>query len=236
MRVLPRDDFQVSELAAGADPVDMAGSERFILILGEPPGGRLDLRRIGGFKIRYPGSLIVLLVDECPAEQRWAAEKLGVAGVLLKSISSDTFVASLRLVALGENVFSAPRGFAGAGALPDAPRCPGAIGSEDRLVAGDLHIGTAAGDPPGSGPPGLPAVALTDLEINILACLAAGQPNGVISRRFKLTKGAVEASLAAILAKTNAVNRSQAVQWALHDMDCRELALRIRAATPLSHG
>ena len=223
MRVLPRDDFRACELVAGADSAEMAGSERFIVIVGEPPGGGLDLRFISDFRTRYPGSLIVLLVDACSTEQRWAAEKLGVAGVLLKSISSDAFVASLRLIALGENVFSAPRAFATALALP-----AGRSASSGTEAEADI------GAP--SERPGPPPVALTAMEMEILACLAAGEPNRAISRRFRLTKEAVEASLEAILTKTKAINRSQAVLWALNDMDSSELALRIRAATPLSHG
>lgn len=222
MRVLARDDIRAFDLVRGGDPVAMAGSERFIVIVGEPSGGGLDLPFIERFKARYPQSLVVLLADECPADQRWAAEKLGVSGVLLKSISSDTFVASLRLVALGENVFSAPRALATL--VPpldqDARPSPGADAPDD--ASPDL--------------PPLPPVALTAMEIKILACLAAGEPDGVIARRFRLTKGAVEASLAAILAKTKASNRAQAALWALHDMDSSDLALRIRAVTPTPKG
>lgn len=239
MRVLARDDVRAFELARGADPAELAGSERFIMIVGELPGGGLDLPFIGSVKARYPQSLVVLLVDECPADQRWAAEKLGVAGVLLKSISSDTFVASLRLVALGENVFSAPRGWA----APLAP--PGDQGASCRPIAGpsdeEAPVGglIVKGDASGRPEPVLarsPPVALTEMEIKILACLVTGEPSGTIARRFRMTKGAVEASLESILTKTKATSRAQAVLWALHDMDSSELALRIRAATPLPHG
>lgn len=220
MRVLARDDVRAFDLARGGDPVEMAGSDRFIVIVGEPPGGALDLPFIERFKARYPQSLVVLLVDECPADRRWEAEKLGVAGVLLKSISSDTFVASLRLVALGENVFSAPRALATPTPPlhPEAHPLPGGADAPDANRPSDL--------------PRSPPVAFTAIEIKILACLAAGEPDGAIARRFRLTKGAVEASLEAILAKTKASNRAQAALWALHDMDSSELALRIRAVTP----
>ncbi len=225
MRVLARDDIRAFDLVRGGDPVAIAGSERFIVIVGEPPGGGLDLPFIERFKARYPQSLVVLLADECPADRRWAAEKLGVSGVLLKSISSDTFVASLRLVALGENVFSAPRALATLAPPLDQDARPS--------PADDPMASEANGSP---DLPRSPPVAFTAMEIKILACMAAGEPDGVIARRFRLTKGAVEASLAAILAKTKASNRAQAALWALHDMDSSELALRIRAATPTPKG
>lgn len=212
--VLARDKVRAFEFPTGGDPAALAGSERFIVISGQLPGGGLNLPFITSVKARHPQSLVVLLVDECPIDRRRAAEKLGVAGVLLKSISSDTFVASLRLVALGENVFSAPRTGAEAPSPfldQDAFRHAGASADVDR--------------------PRMPLVALTEIEVKILACLAAGEPNGVIARRFGLTKGAMKAGLAVILMKTKATSRSQAALWALHDMDCSELALRIRAAT-----
>ena len=81
---------------------------RFILLIAGQLDRASDMSFVGEIKQHYANCMIVVLLDCCSDERRWQVERLDVAGVLLKSISSEALVASLKLIGLGEYVFGIP--------------------------------------------------------------------------------------------------------------------------------
>jgi DNA-binding NarL/FixJ family response regulator len=56
---------------------------------------------------------------------------------------------------------------------------------------------------------------LTERECDVLRCIARGESNKEIARRFKLTEGTVKGYVSAVLAKLNVADRTQAALYAV---------------------
>jgi DNA-binding NarL/FixJ family response regulator len=56
---------------------------------------------------------------------------------------------------------------------------------------------------------------LTERECDVLRCIARGESNKEIARRFKLTEGTVKGYVSAVLAKLNVADRTQAALFAV---------------------
>lgn len=192
---------------------------QFVLILDKSDSRGFDAPFVQDMKRRFPRSQIVLLLETCSQEQRWQAAQIGVAGVLLKTISSDILVASLKLVSLGEHVFSVPNvaDYAGSSLLLETHDPIELTVSPPALIAqrslAEDHVSSA-----------LPSEAvasrlarrgdLSEREKEILVCLVAGHSNKVIARQCRITEATVKVHLKAILRKTEVTNRTQAAVWA----------------------
>ena len=137
----------------------------------------------------FPNSKIALFVDGADMEYAMQSLEFGVDGVLEKDISCEQVAAALKMIALGQRV------------VPS------------RLVESlaTLHFGYASGDWEASSA----SAKLSDREIEILKCLAAGEANKVISRRLNITEATVKVHIKAILRKLHVVNRTQAAIWAV---------------------
>ena len=191
----------------------------FVLIVDKSDSRGFDAAFVQEMRRRFPCSQIVLLLETCSQEQRWQAAQLGVAGVLLKTISSEVLVASLKLVALGEHVFSVPN-------VADHPvsLMVAADPIELGVVAPALLARTDVVEGQPDGPPRLAGEVaedklsrrgdLSEREKEILSCLMAGHSNKVIARRCQITEATVKVHLKAILRKTEVANRTQAAVWA----------------------
>ena len=188
------------------------------------------------FKKRYPGSFVVLLLEDRQHEQRWQVERLGIAGVLLQSISSEVFIASLKLVALGEHVFSVPISIdtdERSTVLVERPE--GSSGQIVMLPAREDEISPAPHDESTSlkmlarQPKLTRRSELSERELQFLSCLVAGNSNKVTARMCNITESTVKVHLKAILRKTEVVNRTQAAVWALNNMDFNGFASDMHA-------
>jgi two-component system, NarL family, nitrate/nitrite response regulator NarL len=216
-------------LASTADIDELKSSKlktdgKFILLVGEQLDRTFDRSSIIELKERYPQSLIVLLLDSCPAGRRWEVERLGVAAVLLKSISGEALVACLRLVELGEYVFGVPIAF-DASDMPSGPVerldkpnhqvsiLPECQSEPIRYRPDDTFLDQNRDDSRRGR-----RSKLSERELEILACLVSGSSNKLIARRCNITEATVKVHLKTILRKVDVGNRTQAAVWAINNI------------------
>lgn len=217
--MLVTEHYKVHKMSPDLIATKFRPDASFMLVLDKSDSRGFDAAFVQDMRRRFPRSQIVLLLETCSQEQRWQAAQLGVAGVLLKTISSEVLVASLKLVALGEHVFSVPNVVDQAVSLIVTSGGPIEVGASPVLMARtDLIDGR-----PDASPQLLGEVAgdklsrrgdLSEREKEILGCLVAGHSNKVIARRCQITEATVKVHLKAILRKTEVANRTQAAVWA----------------------
>jgi two-component system nitrate/nitrite response regulator NarL len=148
---------------------------------GEFPGLIERIRR------RRPRSKFVVLNDDASPAAVTDAAIWGVDGYLSKDISAAAFVMSLKLIALGQQVFP-PHATAG----PARPH-PG-----DRPQRGDHDM-----------------AALSARELEVLSALVRGSSNKAIARELSISATTVKVHLQALLRKIRQSNRTQAAVWAI---------------------
>jgi DNA-binding CsgD family transcriptional regulator len=85
-------------------------------------------------------------------------------------------------------------------------------GSEATRLADGAHD-----DDAGAAHPGRPAVELTEREADVFELMVTGASNPVIADKLVITEGTVKTHVKHILRKYGAVNRAQAIAWALKD-------------------
>jgi two-component system, NarL family, nitrate/nitrite response regulator NarL len=196
---------------------------KFILLVGEQPDRILDRASIVELKELYPQSLIVLLLDSCPAERRRDVERLSVAGVVLKSISSEALIACLKLVELGEYVFGVPTATdandmpSGLAERLEMPNDQVSILPECRSDSIKLRLDDTLLEQTPDDSRLVKRRKLSERELEILACLASGSSNKLIARRCNITEATVKVHLKAILRKAEVSNRTQAAVWAINN-------------------
>lgn len=138
----------------------------------------------------FPASRVVVLSDRFDIDVMVECFRAGCYAFIIKNISSLSLVASLRLVAMGEKVMPSSL----VEALPDkTPLPPRTDGSNQSFEAAGLSM----------------------REVQILACLVAGQSNKVISRQLGISEATVKVHVKAILRKVGVQNRTQAAIWAM---------------------
>ncbi|REF36899.1 response regulator [Thermasporomyces composti] len=117
-------------------------------------------------------------------EYVYAALRAGAAGFLLKSVEAPRLIEAVRLVAAGDGVLA-----------------PGV--TRRLLSAFAAQAGT-----PERRPPDLDA--LTDRELDVLACLGEGLSNQEIARRLFISEATVKTHVSRVLAKLDLRSRVQA--------------------------
>lgn len=123
------------------------------------------------------------------------ALRAGVKAFLLKDLSADALIQSLRLVEMGEIVF---------------PTELAAL-----LTSGSVKF-SERGNPVAKQA----AASITDRELDILRCLIRGEPNKVIAVQFKLSENTIKDLMRILFKKTGTGNRTEAAIWALdHGLD-----------------
>lgn len=133
-----------------------------------------------------PDVAIMILADTFDFEGLVNAFRSGVSGYVIKDISPEPFVESLRLVALGEKVMPSEMAvFLGARSYP--------VGWSTQLAN----------------------VNLSDREIQVLQMLILGAANKVIGRRLGICEATVKVHVKAALRKLHVSNRTQAAIWAV---------------------
>jgi two-component system nitrate/nitrite response regulator NarL len=140
--------------------------------------------QVGALRQRFPEARLVLLSKIFAFSEMVAAFRAGACGYIVKEISYEPLVASLRLVAMGEKVM--PSDLANALRSHDAT----AHHEEDRVI--------------------LQRANLSQRETEVLGCLIMGWPNKTISRRLCISAPTVALHIKTILRKVDVCNRTQA--------------------------
>jgi two-component system nitrate/nitrite response regulator NarL len=144
-------------------------------------------------KSRYPDVKMVMLTDALDGPQLSASLAAGVDGYLMKEISTEALLQSLRLVMVGEKVFPSDLVTLlvnGSSALPKSGKRTVSDAVKDR--------------------------GLSDRELQILQCLAQGDSNKTIANRLDITEATVKVHVKSLLRKIRANNRTQAAIWAVN--------------------
>lgn len=132
---------------------------------------------------------LVLLAERYVFEDVAEAFQVGVDAVIVKEISCEPLVESIRLVALGEKVFPSQLANNLTTCMPT-------------VDVGDWRASAAS-------------VGLSDREIEILESIMAGMANKVIARQYDICEATVKVHVKAILRKLDVDNRTQAATWAV---------------------
>jgi two-component system, NarL family, nitrate/nitrite response regulator NarL len=167
-------------LACDAD-IDLIVFDVDERMAGEFPGIIERIRR------RRPHSKFVVLNDDASPVAVTNAAIWGVDGYLSKDISAAAFVMSLKLIALGQQVFP-----------PHATTVLTRPLPADRPQRGDLDM-----------------AALSARELEVLSALVRGRSNKAIARELSISATTVKVHLQALLRKIRQTNRTQAAVWAI---------------------
>lgn len=138
---------------------------------------------------RFASAKIVILTAELSTPKLVEVLSCGVDGYLLKDMSADALIQSLDLVLLGEKVFPTYLAHLLIDERSDENR-------RDYVVS--LN-------------------GLSERELQILQCLANGDPNKVIANRLSITEATVKVHIKGVLKKIPASNRTQAAVWAIEN-------------------
>lgn len=148
----------------------------------------LGLAVLGEVKSAQPDARLVVLAEHAELSHLVDAFGAGADGYLLKSISTDALVESLRLVALGEKVFP--------GIVTNYLSMLGASnGTSDRVRVGEIP--------------------LSQRELDIIRHLADGHSNKTIANELSITEATVKVHLKTVLRKVGVANRTQVAIWAV---------------------
>jgi two-component system, NarL family, nitrate/nitrite response regulator NarL len=190
-RILTSEEFVVCSSGADLDDLsvaDPAEADPHIIIVDDAPASR-TVESCRELSERYPNTRVVLLAENFEFEEVALAFGCGVDGYIVKEISCEPLIESLRLVALGEKV------------LP----------SQLARSLGAVSVGTVAED----WHENVSAAGLSTREVEILWCLTLGMANKVASRRLSISEATVKVHVKAILRKLRVANRTQAAIWAV---------------------
>lgn len=144
---------------------------------------------VAALKSAQPQARTVVFAES--AELSHLADMFGAGadGYLLKSITGNALIESLRLVALGEKVFpSMLTDFLGAMRTNQSS-------TGERVRVGDI--------------------ALSQRELDIIRGLADGHSNKAIAKELTITEATVKVHLKTVLRKLGATNRTQVAIWAV---------------------
>src|SRR4051812_47529873 len=130
------------------------------------------------------GTEVVILTSFSDREQILSALDAGAIGYLLKDAEPSELIEGIRAAARGES--------------PLDPKAARAV--------------LTGRDRPSSGAD--PAADLTAREREVLALVAEGLPNKLISRRLEISEKTVKAHLTSVFAALGVTDRTQAALWA----------------------
>lgn len=164
------------------------GPDQMVLI--DSPSVPPILPRCGALRAALPTARIVLLCDACDIDTAKQAFAIGIDGLLSTHMAAEPLLCAVRLIATGMKVMPSEiiQHLAA-----DAP--PSTLQ--------DMHARDAGPD-------------LSEREIQILHCLAAGEANKDIASRLAVAEATVKAHVKAILRKLQVDNRTQAAIWAIN--------------------
>lgn len=182
-------DVRAEVSCVGAmDEIDDDETADLILIELRGDVGALvaDLRQLREDMANTP---VVVLTDERDPRALAACLSAGADAFLLKDISLEALIHSLKLAMLGQKVM--PTELAAA------------------LLNGVGGVQAVDGK-------AVESYGLSDRELEILRCLVNGDANKVIANRLDITEATVKVHMKSLLRKIKAGNRTQAAIWALN--------------------
>lgn len=184
-------DFHITSeagsLAGAMSSTPDAGAPGLLLVDPLGMGEVADVVR--SLKTAYPDARLVLLTSRLDSAVMMKAIEAGADGFLMKDISTDALIQSLRLVMMGEKVFPSPLA-----ALLISGR---AIKPSTDLPASKRNVSQREGQ--------------------ILRCLLLGDSNKLIAKHLDITEATVKVHLKSLLRKIDASNRTQAAIWGLNN-------------------
>jgi two-component system, NarL family, nitrate/nitrite response regulator NarL len=189
--LLRESSFDVrGDIPCVGDLEDIGADEAPELVLIELRGdvGELvhELRQL---REEMPETPVVVLTDERDPRALAACLNAGADAFLLKDISLEALIHSLKLAMLGQKVM--PTDMAAA------------------LINGAGGLQQMNGK-------GVESYGLSDREMEILRCLVQGDANKVIANRLNITEATVKVHMKSLLRKIKVGNRTQAAIWALN--------------------
>lgn len=190
--ILTEPDFIIDRVLSGEAEARFSewedGPDRLILI--DSPSVPPILPRYSALRAALPIARVVLLCDACDMDTAKQAFSMGIDGLLSTHLAAEPLLCAVRLVATGMKVM------------------PSEI--IQHLVA-DAPPSILRDKNPRDARP-----ELSEREIQILHCLAAGEANKDIASRLAVAEATVKAHVKAILRKLQVDNRTQAAIWAIN--------------------
>lgn len=186
MRLLQGDGLAVACGAGLADAVDTGLRPRLIIVDAGPDDPILLCARLARC---FPAARLVLLADDARLEDVARGFGAGIDGYVVRSTPCEAMAEAIKLVMMGEK-------FMPASAFDDI------AGLRATSTGGVWQAGAGGG-------------RLSEREVEILACLARGEPNKRIAWHLDIAEATVKVHIKAILRKLGLTNRTQAAIWAI---------------------
>ena len=207
-RILHGDDFTVTQSTSDVENYTPRGAHsEDTLILLDSGSEDVDTDVLATIRKKHPASRTVVLSDRFDYQEMVTALRGGAWGYIVKEISCEPLIGTLRLVAMGEKV------------LPSQ--------LADELQA---HPGISA---PVMSDGGQDVSNLSERELEILQWLIMGCPNKVIARHMSISEATVKVHVKAVLRKLGVKNRTQAAIWAAnHGLSARSVEEDFDTFTP----
>ena len=181
---------EASDTTEGLEIVQSNDEIEIVILDFTNDGSDTELQILTKMRAANEDIKLIVLTNEMSALLLARALNAGADGFLLKSMSSEALVASLRLVVLGEKVF------------------PTKLAT--MITSGQI-------DPTAAEVRASSMKGLSEREREIMGCLVHGKSNKVIARQLGITEATVKVHLKAVLRKLNVSNRTQAALWAVRN-------------------
>ena len=190
--LLSAEEFRVVSEASSLDEAlwEVPAGEPPRLMLVDPASMGGTAHVVKALKAACPQAQVVVLTGHLDAGDMAEAIQAGADGFLMKDISVGGLVQSLRLVLMGEKVFSSH-------------------------LAAILISGRATGHEILAGPTS--PRGLSRRETEILRHLLGGDSNKMIANALGITEATIKVHLKGVLRKIHVTNRTQAAIWALNN-------------------
>jgi len=186
--LLARNNFEITADYDGLSAIPLEKSQgqpaQLIISIDEESGA--ISANVHKLKSIYGQSRIVIISSNPDASVIKSAFDAGVDGILLKDISSEGLIGSLKLVATGEKVYPA-----------------------------GMHVLPVANNNSDGQPQVTGTYNLSRQELKIINCLANGEPNKVIAHHMNITEATVKVHVRTILRKLGTTNRTKAAIFAI---------------------
>ncbi len=181
---------EASDITEGLEIVQSNDEIEIVILDFTNDGSDTELQILKQMRAANEDIKLIVLTNEMSALLLARTLNAGTDGFLLKSLSSEALVESLRLVDLGEKVF------------------PTKLAT--MITSGQI-------DPTATEARVASVKGLSEREREIMRCLVHGESNKLIARQLGITEATVKVHLKAVLRKLNVSNRTQAAIWAVRN-------------------
>ena len=186
--LLLKNDIQVDDVATSVRDLNLPSSldtRRLLVIFDVTEEIGVRREEIASLRLRCPNACIIVLLSHFKKNVTSLPSEFRVNAILDRNIACEALMKTLHVALAGYAVLSS--------------------------VTSGEPIETSV---PKHGEPAKPS-GLSEREAEIIGCIAEGQSNKVIARRFSISEATVKIHVRGILRKVDARNRTQAAVWAL---------------------